>query len=148
LNWAYQIPEFAKSYRVLAYDHRGHGFSEKPTSPDAYSIKILSEDLFELLNHLGIENCFLVGHSMGGMVAMQFMMDHPENVRALVLVDTAAGQINWEQFGNRRVKSPVTSLSSKGWRRSFTTTSHGIRRSRNSRRMTLSSFRPLGENSC
>jgi len=53
---------------------------------------LFSEDVFNLLQQLKIPPCCLVGHSMGGFMALQFTLDHPEMVKALVLVDTSSGE--------------------------------------------------------
>src|SRR3990172_1288253 len=71
-------------------DHRGQGYSEKRTEPEDYSLELMAEDAYGLLEHLGIGECYVVGHSMGGVVAQLLALNHPEPVRALVLVDTAA----------------------------------------------------------
>ena len=91
-DWANQIPSVSKKYRALAMDSRGHGRSEAPTEEEDYSVKIFSEDVYALLLKLGIEKCCLVGHSMGGFMALQFVLDHPEIIKALVLVDTSSGE--------------------------------------------------------
>jgi len=90
-DWANQIPVLRDNFRVIAVDHRGHGGSEAPAAEEEYSIPILSEDVFALLGTLGVDRCCLVGHSMGGFMALQLALDHPEVVRALVLVDTSSG---------------------------------------------------------
>jgi 2-succinyl-6-hydroxy-2,4-cyclohexadiene-1-carboxylate synthase len=90
-DWAYQKAFLSDTYRLIAVDFRGHGNSEAPDAEDAYTIKLFSEDVYALLSTLGIEGCCLVGHSMGGFTALQFVLDHPEMVRALVLVDTSSG---------------------------------------------------------
>ncbi len=91
-DWANQIPSVSKKYRAVAMDSRGHGRSEAPTEEEDYSVKIFSEDVYALLLKLGIEKCCLVGHSMGGFMALQFVLDHPEIIKALVLVDTSSGE--------------------------------------------------------
>jgi len=91
-DWANQIPSVSKKYRAVAMDSRGHGRSEAPTEEEGYSVKIFSEDVYALLLKLGIEKCCLVGHSMGGFMALQFVLDHPETIKALVLVDTSSGE--------------------------------------------------------
>ncbi|NQU07244.1 MAG: alpha/beta fold hydrolase, partial [Candidatus Abyssubacteria bacterium] len=91
-DWASQIPVVSTDYRAIAVDHRGHGKSEAPVTEEAYSIKIFSEDVYALLGRLGITRCCLVGHSMGGFMALQLVLDHPDIVKALVLVDTSSGE--------------------------------------------------------
>lgn len=89
-NWALQIPVLTEDFRTVSLDHRGHGHSEKPTRPEDYTLELMARDAAGVLAHLGIDQCYVVGHSMGGMVAQHLVLDHPELVRALVLVDTAA----------------------------------------------------------
>jgi len=75
-------------YQCLTLDFRGHGRSEVPTA--GYSIKQLVNDLREVLKSLAIDQVVLIGHSMGGMVAQQFSLEHGEQVMGLVLVTTIA----------------------------------------------------------
>jgi len=89
-TWALQVPVLTRDFRMVSIDQRGHGHSEKPTRPEDYSLDLMAEDAYGLLQHLGIDGCYLIGHSMGGMVAQHLVLTHPEPVRALVLVDTAA----------------------------------------------------------
>ena len=86
--WKAQVEYFAKKYKVIVYDHRGHGRSDKPK--DDYSIQTLANDLHSLLQDLDLEQVTLVGHSMGGMTALQFVLDHPDNVSKLVLIGATA----------------------------------------------------------
>ena len=90
-DWANQVPLVARDHMTIAVDHRGHGKSEAPTAEEKYSIPLFSEDVHALLKELGVNRCCLAGHSMGGFMALQFALDHPEMVRALVLVDTSSG---------------------------------------------------------
>jgi len=90
-DWACQVPLLAPAYRVIALDHRGHGMSSAPHEEEDYSIPISSGDVYELMQLLGIDRCCLIGHSMGGFIALQFALDHPDRVSALVLVDTSSG---------------------------------------------------------
>ena len=89
-NWALQVPVLSREFRTISMDHRGHGYSDKPTEAEDYSLELMAEDAYGLLEHLGIRECYVVGHSMGGVVAQLLALNHPEPVRALVLVDTAA----------------------------------------------------------
>lgn len=85
--WNYfQVAPLSQHYRVLTLDQRGHGKSFKPAQ--GYSIEIMADDLFQLLRQLNINKVHLGGASMGGMVALQFALAHPENVSSLILVDS------------------------------------------------------------
>jgi len=79
--WDPQMDAFTARYRVLRYDASSHGRSITP--PDAY---FDHEDLDGLLTHLGVNRAVLVGLSMGGRIAIDFALEHPDRVEALVLV--------------------------------------------------------------
>ena len=95
-DWAYQVALLSSQYRVVALDHRGHGMSSDPHEEEKYSIPISSNDVYELLRLLDVDRCCLVGHSMGGFISLQFALDHPDMVKALVLVDTSSGTFDVE----------------------------------------------------
>lgn len=86
--WNSQMEYFSKDHRVIAYDQRGHGRSDKPEK--GYSIRTLSDDLYNFTQKLNIGQFTLVGHSLGGMAAMVFALEHPEKVSKLVLISTTA----------------------------------------------------------
>ena len=79
--WDDQFHAFAKHYRVIRYDVRGFGKSELPPVPYADR-----QDLFDLLNYLGVEKTYLLGLSLGGIIAIDFTLEHPTMVDALILV--------------------------------------------------------------
>jgi 3-oxoadipate enol-lactonase len=85
-DWEFQVPEFSKSYRVITFDLRGHGRSDKPAGP--YQIPMLAADLAGLLQALHIPPAHLVGLSLGGAVAFQFALDNPEKVKTLTIVNS------------------------------------------------------------
>lgn len=85
-DWGFQVPFFASSYRVITVDLRGHGASDKPTGP--YSVAMMAEDVVGLLDALDVESAHIVGLSMGGMIAFQLVVDRPERVRSLVIVNS------------------------------------------------------------
>ena len=89
-NWALTVPALTRTFRTISVDLRGHGHSAKPVRPEDYALEAMADDVYALLQHLGVRECYLAGHSMGGMVSQHIVLDHPELVRALVLVDTAA----------------------------------------------------------
>lgn len=80
----------AQPRRVIAADHRGHGDSTNFGTPDAYSLDILAEDLLAFLGTVTEAPVDLLGHSMGGMVALRCALRKPEMFRSLILMDTAA----------------------------------------------------------
>ncbi len=85
-DWESQVPEFSKSYRVVTFDLRGHGQSDKPAGP--YQIPILAVDLAGLFQALNIPSAHLVGLSLGGAVAFQFAIDYPAKVKTLTIVNS------------------------------------------------------------
>jgi 2-succinyl-6-hydroxy-2,4-cyclohexadiene-1-carboxylate synthase len=89
-NWALTVPALRERFRCVSVDLRGHGHSGKPTQREDYTLELMAGDVIGLLEQLGIGECYLVGHSMGGMVSQAIVLARPELVRALVLVDTAA----------------------------------------------------------
>ena len=80
------MPELSKEYRTIALDVRGHGRSGKTDMP--YSIRQFSDDLFAFLRELDIPRAHLLGLSLGGAIAQQFALEHPEKVRSLILLST------------------------------------------------------------
>jgi pimeloyl-ACP methyl ester carboxylesterase len=84
------LPALAPLARTIVYDHRGHGESTHTGDPTSYSFAQLVDDLRALLAALDVRRCDLLGHSMGGMIALRFALAYPERVASLVLMDTAA----------------------------------------------------------
>jgi 3-oxoadipate enol-lactonase len=80
--WKKVIAELARDYRVVTYDLRGSGASE--TTPGPYTIDLLVDDLDALLDALDLGQVALVGHSLGGGIALCEAARHPERVRAVV----------------------------------------------------------------
>lgn len=86
--WVHQVFELSPAYRTIALDFRGLGLSDRITG--SCSIKGLSEDVNNLMRHEGIDQAIVMGISIGGHVAQQFALDHPNKVRALVLTGTSS----------------------------------------------------------
>jgi 3-oxoadipate enol-lactonase len=87
-SWYHQVPSFSKKYSVIIYDCRGQGRSDKP--PSGYTGDHHTRDLKSLLNSLGIPRIHLIGHSFGGFVAMNFAINYPDMVGALVISDSTS----------------------------------------------------------
>jgi 3-oxoadipate enol-lactonase len=79
---------YAHHFRVLRYEHRGHGASETPPGP--YTVEQLAGDALALLDELGVDRASWLGLSLGGMVAMWIAACVPERVERLVLACTSA----------------------------------------------------------
>ncbi len=86
--WSLQLPELADRFRVLTYDHPGHGASELPESP--CTVESLAHGLLGLLDELGLERISLCGVSLGAMVGMALALEAPGRVERLVLACTSA----------------------------------------------------------
>lgn len=87
-SFRYTIPELAQRYRVVALDLKGFGFSERPQDGD-YSLTAQARLVLGMMDRLAIERAAVIGHSMGGAVAMRLALLAPERVSRLVLVDAA-----------------------------------------------------------
>lgn len=86
--WDPQVEHFARKYKVLRYDTRGHGQSGVPPAP--YTLDQLADDAKALLDALGIRTCHWVGLSMGGMIGQTFALRYPGIFRTLTLADTTS----------------------------------------------------------
>jgi pimeloyl-ACP methyl ester carboxylesterase len=81
-----QVPYFAKNRRVVAYDQRGHGESDKPDQD--YSVDGFVEDAVWLIKKLDLQKPVLVGHSMGGIISLNIVRRHPELASAVIFIDS------------------------------------------------------------
>jgi pimeloyl-ACP methyl ester carboxylesterase len=85
-SWREVVPELSKKYRVIAPDLLGHGQTDKPRGD--YSLGAFAVWLRDFLDALGIRNVTLIGHSLGGGIAMQFAHQHRDYCRRLVLISS------------------------------------------------------------
>jgi pimeloyl-ACP methyl ester carboxylesterase len=81
-----QVPILSQKFRVLTYDARGAGKTERPNIP--YTMEMFADDLKMLLDHLKIKKTHILGLSMGGMVALTFTIKYPDTVNKLILINT------------------------------------------------------------
>ena len=89
-----QVEALKDRYRCITWDERGHG--DTKTTPDPFTYWDSADDLFGLLDHLGIEKAVLAGMSQGGFLSIRAALAHPERVRALILIDSQPGPENPE----------------------------------------------------
>ncbi len=88
-QWHRMIPFLEKYFRVLVFDNRGIGQSDKPAGP--YSAQTLAADTSGLLDALNIRQAIIAGHSMGGFIAQAMALDFPSKVEKLILCSTNFG---------------------------------------------------------
>lgn len=85
-NWGSQVKTLSVHYQVIAVDLRNHGRSPHTAT---ISYPEMAQDIIDLLDQLGLQQVDLLGHSMGGKVAMQLALNHPQRVNRLIVVDIA-----------------------------------------------------------
>ncbi|MBA7473863.1 3-oxoadipate enol-lactonase 2 [subsurface metagenome] len=100
-SWDPQVKFFSRRYRVITYNARGYPPSEVPTESTAYSQEHAIEDLYQLLQHLDIQQAYVGGLSMGGNVALNFGIAHPDMAKALIIAAAGSGTTNREHFESR-----------------------------------------------
>lgn len=89
IGWHWNISDFARHFRVIAFDNRGVGQSDKPNVP--YSMATFADDTAGVLDSLDINTAHVFGISMGGMIAQEFALRHPQRVKTLSLGCTNCG---------------------------------------------------------
>jgi 3-oxoadipate enol-lactonase len=102
--WDGVVASLGRHHRVVRWDVRGFGHSDKPAGP--YSPAMLAADLAGLLDALALDRVHLAGISMGGVISQRFALDFPDRVRSLVLVSTSSevgerARARWERLAER-----------------------------------------------
>ncbi|MFP4238656.1 MAG: 3-oxoadipate enol-lactonase [Rhodosalinus sp.] len=103
--WDKVIPRMPAGLRLIRYDKRGHGLSDCPPGP--YSMGQLVTDAERLLDHLEVRDCVFVGLSIGGMIAQGLAVKRMDQLRAVVLSNTAA-RIGTAEMWAERVETART----------------------------------------
>jgi pimeloyl-ACP methyl ester carboxylesterase len=92
--WRFELPVLvAAGYRVVAFDNRGFGFSDKPAH--GYHNADYTRLVVALLDSLQIASAVLIGHSMGGQIAAEVALTHPDRVRGVALIDASGFGVRW-----------------------------------------------------
>jgi pimeloyl-ACP methyl ester carboxylesterase len=94
--WAPQVRGLGERFRLITWDLRGHGRSDSPDHPSAYSEKRSLDDMSAILDACGVERAAIGGLSLGGYLSLAFHLEHSARVRALLLFDTGPGYRNEE----------------------------------------------------
>src|SRR6476619_4711014 len=85
--WQGQIEALSKHHKLILWDMRGHGQSDYPDDPNAYSEALTVADMAALLDEVGAGKAIVGGLSLGGYMSLAFHRAHPDRVRALLLID-------------------------------------------------------------
>jgi pimeloyl-ACP methyl ester carboxylesterase len=89
--WEGQIEALSKHHKLVLWDMRGHGKSDYPADPNAYSEALTIGDIAALLDQIGTRRAIVGGLSLGGYMSLAFYRTHPERVAALLIIDTGPG---------------------------------------------------------
>src|SRR3954452_6120742 len=89
--WQGQVGALSKHHKLVLWDMRGHGRSDYPADPVAYSEALTVADMAALLDEVGASTAIVGGLSLGGYMSLAFYRTHPERVRALLIIDTGPG---------------------------------------------------------
>ena len=114
--WDDQHRALGDRYRTVSWSMRGHGETESPADPAAYSADLTVADMRALLAHVGVERAVIGGLSLGGYVSLAFYLAHPEMVRALVICDSGPGYRNADarRQWNERAQERAVALETRG----------------------------------
>src|SRR5215216_2798064 len=89
--WQGQVAALSRHHKLVLWDMRGHGQSDYPADPAAYSEALTVADIAALLDAIGARQAIVGGLSLGGYMSLAFYRSHPERVRALLIIDTGPG---------------------------------------------------------
>ena len=104
------LPNLAKDHRVIAFDLRGHGKSDKPHDPKAYAE--LGQDVVRLLDHLNIVRAHIVGYSLGGIITAKLLTTNPDRFITATLI-AAAGRRSWTAKDERDAEATAADLEGR-----------------------------------
>ena len=88
-HWRAQVGDLSKHFKVIRFDNRGAGKSERPDGP--YTMEIYADDINGLLDHFKIDKTHIIGHSLGGMIVQNFALKYSHKIEKIVLINTIPG---------------------------------------------------------
>ena len=114
--WHGQIEAFSKHHQLILWDMRGHGQSDYPDDPAAYSETLTVGDIAALLDEVGATKAIVGGLSLGGYMSLAFYRAHPERVSALLIIDTGPGfkKDDARDTWNKRAHATADSFDREG----------------------------------
>ena len=108
--WAGQVDALGRAFRLVIWDMRGHGNSDSPDDPKAYSRALTTADMAALLDVIDAPSAVIGGLSMGGYMSLAFNVDYPSRADALMLFDTGPGyrsddgRAGWNRTAEKRAE--------------------------------------------
>ena len=114
--WAGQIDALSKRHKLVLWDMRGHGRSDYPDDPSAYSEALTTGDMAAILDTVGAPQAIVGGLSLGGYLSLAFYRAHPDRVRALLIIDTGPGfkKDDAREAWNRRAHDTAARFEREG----------------------------------
>lgn len=100
LTWRFQIPVFAKDFRVIALDMKGFGDSDKPHWRSSYKVEVIIEELKQFIHSLGVQECSLIGHDLGALVGWYLVHLEPNLVSKFFAVSCPHPNTYWKSLMN------------------------------------------------
>ena len=111
-QWGWLTDWCAQTHHVLAFDNRGAGRTDKPDAP--YSIPMMANDTDALMEGVGMAHATVLGISMGGRIALELALEHPERVARLILVSTRASARPEGQMSRTEILGLLSGLVFRG----------------------------------
>jgi len=105
-SWIAQTQPLAEYFKVIRFDNRGAGKSDRPETP--YTMEVFADDINGLLDFLKIEKTHIIGWSLGGMIVQNMVLKYPHRVNKMVLINTNYGtpdESGAELYKNMRLDS-------------------------------------------
>jgi len=114
-SWRRVMPALAKSFRVVAVDLNGFGYTQRSRDPARYTREAQGELVLAVMDSLGFASAHLMGHSYGGGISLWIAWKHPERVRSLVLVDSSAPTYANDRRSRAASFRPLAALYLRTW---------------------------------
>jgi 2-hydroxy-6-oxonona-2,4-dienedioate hydrolase len=117
LDWEFNFEAFARSFRVIAMDKLGQGYTGNPKTDADYTMAATVKHAARLIETLGLQNVHVIGHSRGGYVVARLTLDHPGLVRSCVIIDsgTLAPGPSKTEYIMKEAPKPRLSRESQRW---------------------------------
>ncbi len=109
-SWAYQMSPLAIRHFVMALDNRGSGWSDTPAPP--YTVELMAKDVVSAMELIGVDQAHLIGHGMGGIIALAVAATHPGRARSLTMVCTPGRPTDTQ----RKVYPAWLKAAAEGWK--------------------------------